>query len=156
MMDLPRRLILAQQATSGPWNDGASLRPLLAQAARLTPIACVLADAEFDSERNHRFIRQQGHAHSLIPAKRGKATWHLNGIRAHMRANFPAERYRQRAVIESLFSAIKRNLSARATGQFLATQQRQALLLGVVFNLYRLPCLLLLLRMSTRPNSIYY
>jgi hypothetical protein len=33
---------------------------------------CVLADAEFDSERNHTFIRQQLHALSIIPAKRGK------------------------------------------------------------------------------------
>jgi hypothetical protein len=137
-VDLPRRLILAQAAKPGPTNDGATLRPLLDQARRLAPIRCVLADAEFDSELNHTFIRQTVGAMSIIPAKRGKRSWHLHGVRAQMRADFPRTPYRQRALIESVFSATKRKISARASGRSAATQQRQALLLGVTFNLYRL------------------
>src|SRR5262249_28088257 len=116
------------------------------QAAHLTTISCVLADAEFASERNHRFIRQDLGAMSVIPAKRGKATWHLQGIRAQMRADFPRALYRQRAAVETLFSTTKRKLSARAPGRSPLTQQHQALLLGVTFNLYRLrfPSFLLL------------
>ena len=89
VVDLPRRLILAQVAKPGPTNDGATLRPWLEQARRLAPIRCVLADAEFDSERNHTFIRQVVGADSIIPAKRGKKTWRLHGARAQMRADFP-------------------------------------------------------------------
>ncbi|HVB57980.1 MAG TPA: hypothetical protein VNE63_16345 [Candidatus Acidoferrales bacterium] len=37
-----------------------------------TRIGLVLADAEFDSERNHTYIRKQLGAQSVIPAKRGK------------------------------------------------------------------------------------
>lgn len=55
-----------------------------------------------------------------------------------MRADFPAVAYRQRALIESVFSATKRKLSARAAGRSSRTQQTQALLLGIAFNLYRL------------------
>ena len=144
--DLPRQLILAQMARPGPTNDEAFLPTLLEQARNLTPIACVLADAEFDSEPNHRFIRQDLGAMSVIPAKRGKATWHLHGIRAQMRADFPRVLYRQRAGVETLFSTTKRKLSARAPGRSTLTQQHQALLLGVTFNLYRLrfPSFLLL------------
>jgi hypothetical protein len=40
-------------------------------------------------------------------------------------------------LIESVFSAIKRKLSCRAHGRTIATQARQALLLGLAFNLYR-------------------
>jgi hypothetical protein len=69
---------------------------LLAQARHRTAIACVLADAELDSERNHRFIRQDLGATSMIPAKRGNVTWHLHGIRAQMRADFPRFLYRLR------------------------------------------------------------
>jgi len=36
-----------------------------------TPVGCVLADAEFDSDRNHTFVRSS-FALSVIPAKRGK------------------------------------------------------------------------------------
>jgi hypothetical protein len=49
----------------------------------------VLADAEFDSERNHTFIRQHLGAQSVIPAKRGKKTWRVRGVRAEMRRAFP-------------------------------------------------------------------
>jgi hypothetical protein len=55
-----------------------------------------------------------------------------------MRAAFPAERYRQRVHVETVFSAIKRKLSGKAPGRSLATQRKQALLLGLAYNLYRL------------------
>jgi hypothetical protein len=51
-------------------------------------------------------------------------------VRAEMRRSFPQRLYRRRALIESLFSSIKRKLSARAPGRSLPTQMRQALLLG--------------------------
>jgi hypothetical protein len=88
VVDLQRRLILAQAARQAPWNDCANLPELLAHANAHTPIGCVLADAEFDSERNHTFVPQRLHALSVIPAKRGKRTWRIHGVRAQMRANF--------------------------------------------------------------------
>ncbi len=48
----------------------------------------------------------------------------------------PAERYRQRVHVETVFSAIK--LSAKAPGRSLATQRKQALLLGLAYNIYKL------------------
>jgi hypothetical protein len=55
-----------------------------------------------------------------------------------MRAAFPFERYRQRVHVNTLFSGIKRKLSAKASGRSLATQRKQALLLGLAYNIYRL------------------
>jgi DDE family transposase/transposase-like protein DUF772 len=138
VVDLDRQLILAQRAHSGPTNDGATLRPLIDTAHRVSPIRLVLADAEFDSELNHTHIRQHLHARSVIPAKRGKPNWKLHGIRAQMRENFPRHLYCRRALIETTFSTAKRKLSARAPGRCLLTQRRQALLLGLAYNLYRL------------------
>src|ERR1700680_1140794 len=90
-------------------------------------------------------------AQSVIPAKRGKKTWRVHGVRAEMRRAFPQRLYRHRALIETLFSSVKRKLSARAPGRSLRTQKRQALLLGLSFNLYRLKHCCLFLRMSTEP-----
>ena len=98
----------------------------------------MLADAEFDSERNHTFVRRQLHALSVIPAKRGKKTWCIHGVRAEMRNHFPRQKYSRRALIETVFSVAKRKLSCRAPGRCLLTQRRQALLLGLTYNLYRL------------------
>ncbi|MGB8478127.1 MAG: hypothetical protein WCE63_04705, partial [Acidobacteriaceae bacterium] len=60
------------------------------------------------------------------------------GVRAQMRENFPREQYARRSLIESVFSAIKRKLCCRAPGRTIFTQSRQALLLGLAYNLYRL------------------
>ena len=137
-VEVDRQLILAQTAHRGPTNDCAMLRPLVDAAQQRVPIGLVLADAEFDSERNHQHIRHVLPAHSVIPAKRGGAEWQIQGVRAQMRQNFPVHLYRRRSLVESIISAVKRKLSARAPGRFLLTQCLQALLLGIAYNIYRL------------------
>ena len=150
--DLDQQFLLSQSARRGPWNDCASLPSLVEAASQQTRIGVVLADAEFDSERNHTYIRQRLGAQSVIPAKRGKKTWRVRGVRAAMRRAFPRKLYRRRALIETVFSSVKRKLSARAPGRSLRMQMRQALLLGVSFNLYRLRHRYIFLRMSTEPG----
>jgi hypothetical protein len=152
--DLDQQILLSQTARRGPWNDCANLPAVVETASQQTRIGLVLADAEFDSERNHTYIRQKLGAQSVIPAKRGKKTWRVRGVRAEMRRAFPQQLYRRRALIESVFSSVKRKLSARAPGRSLSMQVRQALLLGLSFNLYRLRHRHLLLRMSTEPPHV--
>ena len=151
--DLDQQFLLSQMARRGPWNDCAHLPALVQGASQQTRIGLVLADAEFDSERNHTYIREQLRAQSVIPAKRGKKTWRIRGVRAEMRRAFPRQLYRRRALVESVFSSVKRKLSARAPGRTLRMQSRQALLLGLSFNLYRLWHRLLIQRMSTEPDG---
>jgi hypothetical protein len=137
-VDLDSRVILAQTARRGPTNDCAPRRPRVDAAHQRLPIGLVLADAEVDSERNHQHLRQVLQAHRVIPAKRGSAAWRIQGVRAQMRQELPAHLYRRRSLIESLISAVKRKLSARAPGRSLLTQCLQALLLGIADNIYRL------------------
>ena len=138
VVDVLRRCVLAQAARQGPYNDCATLRPLVSAAHEVTPVGLVLADAEFDSERNHLHVREVVGADSVIPAKRGKADWKLKGVRAQMRRRFPRKRYSQRAQVESVFSVVKRKLSAKAPGRSDETQRRQAMLLGLAYNIYLL------------------
>ncbi len=152
-VDLDHQFVLSQLARRGPWNDCANLPAVVAAASEQTPIGLVLADAEFDSERNHTYIRKRLGAQSVIPAKRGKKTWRVRGVRAEMRRAFPRRLYRRRALVESLFSSVKRKLSARAPGRSLPMQMRQALLLGLSFNLYRLKHRRPFMRMSTEPDD---
>jgi IS5 family transposase len=135
VVDLQQQILLAQRARQGPGCDAPLLPALLDAARQRAPIGLLLADAEFDSEANHQHIRGLG-AKSVIPARRHGVP---NGpIRNQMFRAFPEKLYRQRAKIESIFSAVKRKLSSRAPGRSLATQVRQALLLGLTYNLYRL------------------
>jgi hypothetical protein len=152
--DLDQQCLLSQSARRGPWNDGANWPTLVEAASQRTRLGVALADAEFDSERNHTYIRQRLRAQSVIPAKRGKKTWRVRGVRAEMRRAFPRKLYRRRALIEMVFSAVKRKLSARAPGRSLPMQMCQVPRLGLSFNLCRLRHRYLFLSMSTEPNGL--
>ena len=153
VVDVDRRFIVAQTARRGPYNDCATLPPRVDAAHQRRPIAMVLADAEFDSERHHQHIRRVLRAHRVSPAQRGGADWRLQGVRAQMRQECPEHLYHGRALIESIISAVQRQLSARAPGRSLQQPCLQAWLLGIAYNIYRLWCFALLgvLRMSTEP-----
>jgi hypothetical protein len=153
VVDVNRQFVLSQMARCGPWNDCANLPAAVREAARETRIGLALADAEFDSERNQTFICQELGARSVIPAKRGKKTWRVHGVRAEMRRAFPGRLFGRRALVETLFSSVKRKISARAPGRSLRMQIRQALLLGLSFNRYQLKHRYCFLMMPTEPNS---
>jgi hypothetical protein len=136
VVDVDRQIILAQRARQGPWCDTRALPGLVDAASRTMPIGVVLADAEFDSEANHRHVRGTLGAHSVIPNRRRGIP--EGAFRYQMHRAFPRPLYGPRAKIETVFSVIKRKLSAKAPGRSLPLQMRQALLLGLAFNLYRL------------------
>ena len=115
-METKHPLLLAQIAKRGPYIDCALLRPLIDIAHQVMPASWVLADREFDSELNHRHIREVHHMKSVIPARK----------------------YSPRNLIETVFSVGKRKLSTRALGRSLATQALQTLILGLAYNLYKL------------------
>ena len=137
-VDIGKLAITAQVAHMGPTNDTATLPGLVEETSAMGPVSLVLADAEFDSRQNHDYIRNVAGAMSVIPAKRNKVPGRATGVRAEMQRNFPTELYSRRGLVETVFSMVKRKLSAKAPGRSLETQRLQALLLGVAFNVYRL------------------
>src|ERR1700726_710809 len=76
-VELDQQFVLSQLVRRGLWNDCANLPALVAAASEQTRIGLVLADAEFDSQRNHTYIRKCLEARSVIPAKRGKKSWRI-------------------------------------------------------------------------------
>lgn len=147
-VDIRKLMVVSLVAHEGPSNDTASLPYLVEDARKLGPISLVLADAEFDSHQNHDYIRNKAGAMSVIPATRSKKRGKPHGVRAEMRDAFPRDLYRQRSLVETVFSMIKRKLSDRAPGRSLATQTMQAFILCLAFNIYRLK-----LWLFTRPHA---
>lgn len=88
VVETKHQLLLAQVAKRGPHNDCDLLRSLLDIAHPVMPASLVLADAEFESERNHRHLREVHNLKSIVPAKRCKKTWYLKGIRSQIRTIF--------------------------------------------------------------------
>lgn len=138
--DVERQLILAQAAHRAPRNDSRQLPTLLdGPVVRAHRIAWVLADKEFDSEANHRFIHTVLHAESAIPARvMGKGGPPRSRYRRQMLEAFPVVPYHSRVLIETLFSAAKRTQGGLAPGRTERMQVKQALLFGASYDLGRL------------------
>jgi len=100
-------------------------------------------------------VRKLG-AQSIIPARRGKKTWRVHGVRAEMRRAFPHQLCGRRALFESVLSPLKRKLSARAAGRTLHTKLRHVLLLGRSFNPVRARHRHRLPRISAEPDNLQY
>jgi hypothetical protein len=131
-------MILGAHVTQGPSSDYGEFAPLLVETTRNIKPNCVLADAGYDSERNHEFARHtMGIRSTVIPARR-----HKSGIlipktryRRQMRLRFSKRIYRARVQVESVFSRIKRVLGARIRARRWPSQERECYLKILTFNL---------------------
>ena len=145
------QLVTAQLSKPGPCGDYPDLPPLAEASTASVPGAVILADAGYDCESNHVFCRDRLRVGTLIPAKTRR---HVAGPRRPHRAEMvrmlgcatlgvegrpdAMKTYRQRWLVETLMSVVKRKWGERLTARLPAMQETQALLRGLVYNLYRL------------------
>ena len=145
------QLVLAQISKPGPCGDYPDLPPLAEIAVALVPEATVLADAGYDCEANHVFCREKLGVSALIPAKtRRFVAGPRRPYRAEMVAALGCETlgvegrpgklktYRKRWLAETLMSVVKRKWGEALTARLPEMQRMQALVRGLVYNLYRL------------------
>ena len=145
------QLVTAQLSKPGPCGDYPDLPPLAEASIASVPGALIVADAGYDSERNHVFCRERLGVEALIPAKTRR---YVAGPRGRYRRQMvaalgcvtlgaegrsePQQTYRQRWLVETLMSVVKRKWGERLSARLPAMQEAQALLRGLVYNLYRL------------------
>lgn len=114
-------------------------QPLLDQALDQVLLDNVLADAGYDSEANHRYAREERGVRSFIPAKIGRPTTKppRGRHRRHMkrRLNKDYGSYGQRWQVETVFSMIKRRLSAVVHARNYWSQCRELMLLVLTHNI---------------------
>jgi hypothetical protein len=114
-VDVDRRLMVAQTPRRGPYDAGATLRPLVDAAHQRDPTGLVLADAEFDREGTHQQIRQSPQGPECYSSQAGQCAV------AHAGGQGPDASGR-----------------SRAPGRSLVTLCLLALLLGSAYHIYRL------------------
>ena len=138
-VDAASHVILAAIATTGAGGDQPFLDGLLYQAWRRTGgrVRCVVADAGYDSEDNHRIARRDMRVRSIIPPKAGRPTNKppREPMRRNMHRRFKrgadAAAYGQRWQVETANSMIKRNLGSAMRART-AVGRRHELLLRVL------------------------
>jgi hypothetical protein len=145
LVDTRTHQVLALLTGRGPRPDTDELDPLLARRPRGVTLLNLLADAGYDSEANHEFLRDEHGIRSLIPAKHGRPsksgkppTGHYRRLmKSQLRTRRRRRRhgYTQRAQIETVFSMIKRNLTDGLFSRSYHAQNREMRLLVLVHNI---------------------
>lgn len=141
------QLLVAPQVRPGPAGDFGDLVPLALAARNVLPFDQLVADAGYDSEDNHRFCREKLGVNSFVPAKKRRSAKVLatTPYRQEMirLLGEPGDKearktYRQRWKAETVMSVVKRRWGEALAARLDDTQQAQALLRGLVYNLNRL------------------
>lgn len=131
-------VICAQAAHGGPGSGYRFLRPLIEQTRALLPIRRLVADADYDSEAHHRWLREDCGIESIIPATRGRPGRPTQQpYRRRMQRYFPHRPYGQRWMVETVYSVVKRKFGEALTTRRYWQQVKQAFLRGITYNLYR-------------------
>jgi len=132
------QVICAQVNRVGPsGSQSRLLRPLVEETRRGLPIDRLVADADYDAEPHHRWLRDELGIESIIPATRGHPGRARGRYRRRMQRAFPRRRYGVRWLVETVNSVIKRKFGEALTARTPWQQVKQALLRGLTYNLYR-------------------
>ena len=135
-------VILAAVASTGAGADHPYFEPVLFQAWRRARVKTAVADAGFDSEKNHRLGRLEMTVRTVIPpeigrrSKDGKPPSGYYRRLMHQRFKRKADKkvYGQRWQSETVNSMIKRNLGAALRARTTERREREMLLRVVVHN----------------------
>ncbi len=138
LCDTSNHAILAARPGIGPRPDVGELEALLGGVARHPTLDSAAFDAGYDSEFNHRLLREEHGVRSLIPPRLGRPS--VSGrlpagkYRRLMKQRFNWIRYHQRSQAETVFSMLKRNLGSWVRGQSYWSQCRELLLKVITHN----------------------
>ena len=135
--DCQNHLILSAITTRGPSPDVNQFCKTLKPAADQFRIKHLLADAGYDSEKNHQYARDVHQIKTTIPPRHGRTTTKLpkTKYRREMRTNFDEENYGQRWQVETVFSMIKRNFGSALRARRYWSQCREMMLLVLTHNI---------------------
>jgi hypothetical protein len=142
--DSGTHLILSATASTGAGGDQPFFDDLLFDAwRRSSTVRCVVADAGYDSEDNHRIARLDMGVRSLIPPRAGRPTGKppppaqtLRRRMYHrMRCEPERQLYGQRWQSETVNSMIKRNLGSALRARTTVHRRHELLLRVLTHNI---------------------
>ncbi len=138
--DCDSHLILAAVPGRGPSPDHPHVVDVMRAAVRRRPIDTLLADAGYDGEWVHVFLRNELHITSIIPPKIGRPTakppsgYNRRMMRRHFERPRERRRYGQRWQVETVMSMIKRRLGETLSARSYRRQCRAMLLKVIAHN----------------------
>jgi Transposase DDE domain len=141
LVDVQSHLALAAVVERGPGPDDPAFHPLARQAHRRHRFPILLADAGYDGEDHHQFLRQRLGVCGIMPPTRGRPAQsrdhqpdgpHRRAMQAHWPILKPL--YGQRWQVETRFSMEKRLLGSALRSRLRRNQDREAALRPLTLN----------------------
>ena len=135
--DTKTHIILTALSTYGPSSDSGHFKQALELLPKQMRIDKLLADAGYDSEKNHVLANEHYSMKTVIPAKIGcpRKSLPKKPYRREMATNFDQDSYRQRPQVETVISMIKRNLGDTLFGRSEQSRNSEMLLLAITHNI---------------------
>lgn len=138
-VEIKRRLILAVRLRRKKRNENIDVPYLMKESSKQLPITAFLMDKGFDSEKNHELAAKLGTT-SIAPLRwKDIPVYKTHGVhRKRLRRNFPSDIYKQRVIIESIFSAVKRRFGYRIYSRKFNSQKNELLFRFIAYNAEKL------------------
>ena len=129
MVDVLRRKFVSVRHHAGRAGEVSDV-PYLVRMS-MQDIEMILMDKGYDSEKLHRFLRDNG-IYSIAPVKKN---WAKGQLRKQLKDCFDHSQYWQRNLIECLFSAIKRLFGNHLRSHLARTQRAELYMRLIAYNI---------------------
>lgn len=129
MIDVVRRKFIAVRHHAKKAGEVKDVRYLVNQVKE--DIELILMDKAYDSEKLHRYLREQG-IFSVAPVKKN---WARGQLRKQLKDCFDYALYWQRNLVECLFSALKRLFGNNLSSASAKTQRAEIYMKMIAYNL---------------------
>jgi len=129
-------IITTALGMKGPSPDVVHFKKLAFESETAYPTDTLLADAGYDAEESHRYVREELGIHSIIPPRIGRPTKKppSGKYRREMVERFDKSTYGQRWQVETVMSMIKRNLREELFAKSYQAQIREMMLKVITHN----------------------
>ena len=136
LTDNKTKLILNVKTTSDRKHETLFLKPMVREVA--SSLKTLLADRGYDAQSNRIFCRERG-IEVHIPKRKWQKTSRQEGNYPSKRTKeeqlFNEEKYKMRALVESVNSAVKQTLGGFVRARSASQQQKQVTLKALTYNI---------------------
>jgi len=138
--ELKKQLVASVKVRRGPCDDNRDFKPVARKAHSIKPIRVGIWDKGYDDEENHEFLREELHAHSIIPARyQDVPVWRTRGrYRKEMKRGYSKKTYHQRSKDETIFSVIKRTMGDEVRSVKTRAQNNEMRFRVIAYNAARI------------------
>jgi len=153
-VDLDKQIIVGYKQRRGPANDCLDFPNVVKNTHRAMHASIYIADKGYDSEKNHKLVRDTIGAHLIIPPRNiGVPIHRTKGrYRKEMKKGYDKDAYNNRAKVETVNSVVKRKMGDNINSKKVSTQNRELEFRYIAYNARRSVqnnLFLLYVRMST-------